>query len=189
MHACCPGTAGAQTKADFFQHRTTAFQCTKCKQEPHGGRSSVFAGGGLVLVDALQLVLLGGETLPLALLGTDSVADLRGRVTGMFAVMMGDVAFVEAIGGGAIIDDTDCICRPVDHWIAAASVSVDHGVSLLELYAATRVVRQGFLGRPLVTAENAATRFGPPRFRYAAFHACLLAAAPTLLALPYLHGL
>ena len=47
----------------------------------------------------------------------------------------------------------------------------------------------GFLGRPLVTAENAATRFGPPRFRYAAFHACLLAAAHTLLALPYLHGL
>ena len=135
------------------------------------------------------LVLLGGETLPLALLGTDSVADLRGRVTGMLVVMRRDVAFVDTIDGGANIDDADCICRPVDHWTAAASVSIDPGVSLLELYVATRVVCLGFLGRPLVTAENAASRFGPPRFRYAAFHACLLAAAHTLLALPYLHGL
>ena len=116
------------------------------------------------------LVLLGGETLPLALLGTDSVADLRGRVAGMLGVMRRDVAFVDTIGSDAIIDDTDCICHPVDHWIAAASVSVDHGVSLLELYAATRVVCLGFLGRPLVTDENAATRCGPPRLRYAAGH-------------------
>ena len=73
------------------------------------------------------LVLLGGETLPLALLGTDSVADLRGRVAGMLGVMMGDVAFVDTIGGGANIDDTDCICSQNIQFVFKAR-EVDNGV-------------------------------------------------------------
>ena len=64
----------------------------------------------------------------------------------------GGVPIVDAIGGGAIIDDTDCI-PPVDHWIAAASVNVGRGASFLEPFAATRMVCLGFVGQPRVTAE------------------------------------
>ena len=92
---------------------------------------------------------------------------MAGRVAGMLGVVRGDVAIADAIGGGAIIDDTDCI-PPVDHWIAAASVNFGRGASFLNPFAATRVACLGFLGRPLVTTENAATRFGPPRFRFVA---------------------
>ena len=56
----------------------------------------------MVLVDALELVLLSGGAIRFVLLGNDSVADLRGRVAGMFGALRGDVVFVGTVWWGGV---------------------------------------------------------------------------------------